>query len=149
MNAATATNDLRRKALLFIASTAALCGLLFGYDTGVISGALLFLKKDFALSAFQQGVVTSAVLAGAAVGAGFSGRLTDHFGRRRMVIAVAITQNALAMPTAVITESIENTRSSTASADCLSTRAPWHCTFRRQRPIDTGPTPAPGYTVNC
>ncbi|MGZ3708293.1 MAG: sugar porter family MFS transporter [Bdellovibrionota bacterium] len=90
MNAATATNDLRRKALLFIASTAALCGLLFGYDTGVISGALLFLKKDFALSAFQQGVVTSAVLAGAAVGAGFSGRLTDHFGRRRMVIAVAI-----------------------------------------------------------
>jgi sugar porter (SP) family MFS transporter len=90
VNAAAATNVLRRKALLFIASTAALCGLLFGYDTGVISGALLFLKKDFALSAFQQGVVTSAVLAGAAVGAGFSGRLTDHFGRRRMVIAVAI-----------------------------------------------------------
>jgi MFS transporter, SP family, galactose:H+ symporter len=90
VSAATPTNVLRQKALLFIAATAALCGLLFGYDTGVISGALLFLKKDFALSAFQQGVVTSAVLAGAAVGAGFSGRLTDHFGRRRMVIAVAI-----------------------------------------------------------
>ena len=56
----------------------------------MISGALLFLKKDFALSAFLQGIVTSAVLAGAAVGAGFSGRLADRFGRRRMVIAVAI-----------------------------------------------------------
>src|SRR5258708_3239071 len=80
----------KERSLLLIAATAALCGLLFGYDTGVISGALLFLKKDFALSVFLQGVVTSAVLAGAAAGAGFSGRLTDHFGRRRMVIAVAI-----------------------------------------------------------
>jgi sugar porter (SP) family MFS transporter len=84
------TYDQQQRALLFIAATAALCGLLFGYDTGVISGALLFLKNDFGLTAFQQGVVTSAVLAGAAAGAGFSGRLTDHFGRRRMVIAVAV-----------------------------------------------------------
>src|SRR5580658_7115667 len=76
--------------VILIASTAALCGLLFGYDTGVISGALLFLKKDFLLSPFLQGVVTSAVLAGAAAGAGFSGRMADRFGRRRMVIAVAI-----------------------------------------------------------
>ena len=80
----------KERALLLIAATAALCGLLFGYDTGVISGALLFLKKDFTLSAFQQGVVTSAVLAGAAAGAGYSGRLADRFGRRRTVIAVAI-----------------------------------------------------------
>jgi MFS transporter, SP family, galactose:H+ symporter len=76
--------------VILIASTAALCGLLFGYDTGVISGALLFLKKDFLLSPFLQGVVTSAVLAGAAAGAGFSGRMADRFGRRRMVIAVAV-----------------------------------------------------------
>jgi MFS family permease len=78
------------KSLLLIKATAALCGLLFGYDTGVISGALLFLKKDFGLSPLLQGEVTSAVLAGAALGAGFSGRLADHFGRRRMVIAVAV-----------------------------------------------------------
>lgn len=87
MKAATYGTD---KSLLLIAATAALCGLLFGYDTGVISGALLFLKKDFALSPFLQGGVTSAVLAGAALGAGFSGRLADRFGRRRMVIAVAV-----------------------------------------------------------
>jgi sugar porter (SP) family MFS transporter len=88
--AAGANERHKERVLLLIAATAALCGLLFGYDTGVISGALLFLKKDFVLSAFAQGVVTSAVLAGAAAGAGFSGRLADRFGRRRMVIAVAI-----------------------------------------------------------
>ena len=78
-----------RHPVVFIAATAALCGLLFGYDTGVISGALLFLKKDFMLSPFLQGVVTSSALAGAALGAGFSGRLADRFGRRLMVIVVA------------------------------------------------------------
>jgi len=79
-----------RDPVVLIAATAAVCGLLFGYDTGVISGALLFLKKDFAMSPLLQGVVTSSVLAGAAAGAGFSGQLTDRFGRRRLVIAVAV-----------------------------------------------------------
>ncbi len=79
-----------REPVVWIAATAALCGLLFGYDTGVISGALLFLKKDFLLSPLWQGVVTSAALAGAAAGAAFSGRLADRFGRRPMVIAVAV-----------------------------------------------------------
>ncbi|SRR5579883_65594 len=74
----------------WIAAVAALCGLLFGYDTGVISGALLFIRKDFVLSPFLQGAVTSAVLAGATAGAGFSGRLADRFGRRRMILAVAV-----------------------------------------------------------
>ena len=86
------TNDERRadRFVVRIASVAAICGLLFGFDTGVISGALLFLKTDFSLSPWWEGVVTSAVLAGACAGAGFSGRLTDRLGRRRMVIAVAI-----------------------------------------------------------
>jgi sugar porter (SP) family MFS transporter len=73
-----------------VAVVAAICGFLFGYDTGVISGALLFIRKDFTLSRWMQSVVTSAVLAGAALGAGFSGSLADRFGRRRMVIAVAV-----------------------------------------------------------
>jgi sugar porter (SP) family MFS transporter len=76
--------------IYLVAVIAALCGLLFGYDTGVISGALLFLKRDFNLSPWLQGVVTGAVLGGATLGAGLSGRLADRFGRRRMVIAVAI-----------------------------------------------------------
>ncbi len=72
------------------AAFAALGGLLFGYDTGVISGAELFLQKDFALSTFALEVIVSGVLAGAAVGALLGGRLADLFGRRRLLIATAI-----------------------------------------------------------
>ena len=61
---------------------AALGGLLFGYDTGVISGALLFIKKQFALSVFHQELVVSVVLVGAAIAALGGGRLADRIGRR-------------------------------------------------------------------
>jgi len=72
------------------AGFAALGGLLFGYDTGVISGAELFLRKDFALSTFALEVIVSGVLAGAAVGALGGGRLADLFGRRKLLIATSI-----------------------------------------------------------
>src|SRR3984893_2513365 len=74
----------------FAAAFAALGGLLFGYDTGVISGAELFLKNDFTLSTFALEVIVSGVLAGAAVGAMLGGRLADLFGRRRLLIVTAI-----------------------------------------------------------
>jgi len=74
----------------FVAAMCALGGLLFGYDTGVISGALLFIKKDFALSASMQGFVVSALLAGALVGAIACGPLSDRFGRRKIVILAAL-----------------------------------------------------------
>src|SRR5579884_715387 len=69
---------------------AALGGLLFGYDTGVISGAELFLKNDFALSTFVLEVIVSGVLAGAAIGSLAGGRLADVYGRRRLLLATAI-----------------------------------------------------------
>ncbi|MCA1729607.1 MAG: sugar porter family MFS transporter [Actinobacteria bacterium] len=72
------------------ATTCALGGLLFGYDTGIISGALLFIKKDLGLSAFLQSAVVSAILVGAIVGAGTSGPLADRFGRRKMTIVAAV-----------------------------------------------------------
>jgi len=79
-----------RKGFVYVASSvAALGGLLFGYDTGVISGALLFVKRDFALSAWSQELVVSAVLAGAIVGAISAGLLADRFGRRLTVILTA------------------------------------------------------------
>ncbi len=75
---------------IMAAGTAATGGFLFGYDTGVISGALLFLSSSFALSTEMQGVVTSAVLAGACLAAGFGGWLADHFGRRFVMLDVAL-----------------------------------------------------------
>lgn len=68
----------------------ALAGLLFGYDTGVISGAILFVKTDFSLSRTSEELVVSAVLMGAVIGAIFGGRLADRLGRRKVLIQVAI-----------------------------------------------------------
>jgi sugar porter (SP) family MFS transporter len=69
---------------------AGLGGLLFGYDTGVISGAELFFKNDFSLSTFALEIIVSGVLAGAAAGALAGGRLADLFGRRTLLIATAL-----------------------------------------------------------
>ena len=72
-----------------LAAIASLGGLLFGYDTGVISGALLFLKEEFALTPLMQGVTTGVVLAGATVGAACGGALADRYGRKAVIIATA------------------------------------------------------------
>ncbi|MEU6996620.1 MFS transporter [Streptomyces sp. NPDC046465] len=69
----------------------ALGGLLFGFDTGVISGALLFLKEDFHLTSFQEGAVISSLLLGAAAGALWSGGPADRWGRRKTLIVIAAT----------------------------------------------------------
>jgi MFS transporter, SP family, sugar:H+ symporter len=68
----------------------ALGGLLFGYDTGVISGAVLFITKDFGLSPFMQGAVVAALLLGAMLGAACAGPLSDRLGRRRLIMIAAI-----------------------------------------------------------
>lgn len=73
-----------------IALIAALNGLLFGFDIGVISGALLYINETFTLTPFLEGVVTSSMLIGAMIGAAIGGRLSDRFGRRRVTFAGAI-----------------------------------------------------------
>jgi SP family galactose:H+ symporter-like MFS transporter len=78
------------KFVYIAAAFAALGGLLFGYDTGVISGAELFIKNDFTLSTFALEVIVSGVLAGAATGALAGGRLADRFGRRKLLIVTAL-----------------------------------------------------------
>ncbi len=65
----------------------ALGGILWGFDTGVISGALLYIPDDIPLSPLQQGFVVSGLLVGAMLGAGLSGRLADSLGRRRLIFA--------------------------------------------------------------
>jgi sugar porter (SP) family MFS transporter len=68
--------------ITFVSGLAAIAGLLFGYDTGIISGAILFIKKDFDLSPAQVGLVVSAVLFGALIGSAFCSKITDRLGRR-------------------------------------------------------------------
>ncbi|GAA2097027.1 sugar porter family MFS transporter [Streptomyces albiaxialis] len=72
-----------------VALVAAIGGLLFGYDTGVISGALLDIESDFGLSSFGSGVVVSSILVGAMIGAAGAGNLSDRYGRRPVLVAAA------------------------------------------------------------
>jgi sugar porter (SP) family MFS transporter len=80
---------------------AALGGLLFGYDTGVISGAILFVKGEFSLSPTMEEIVVSAVLLGAILGASAGGALTGRFGRRKMIILAGIVFTLSAIGTAL------------------------------------------------
>jgi sugar porter (SP) family MFS transporter len=70
-----------------IAAIAAIGGLLFGYDTGVISGALLFIKKDLNAGPLAQEAIVSVLLLGAACGAVLSGWSADRIGRRNTQLA--------------------------------------------------------------
>jgi sugar porter (SP) family MFS transporter len=78
------------KFVYVVAAIAALAGLLFGYDTGVISGALLFIRPQFNLGAAEEGMVVSGVLFGATLSAMLSGRLTDVFGRKRLIQVISV-----------------------------------------------------------
>lgn len=82
----------RRRAMHQVIMTAAIAGLgglLFGYDTGIIASALLFIEPEFGLSSFGSGLVVAAVPIGAVGGALFAGRLSDTYGRRLMILISA------------------------------------------------------------
>ena len=68
------------------AGLAALNGLLFGFDTGIISGAFLYINDTFAMSPLVEGIVMSGAMAGAALGAAVGGKLADRIGRRRLIL---------------------------------------------------------------
>ncbi|MDJ0459716.1 sugar porter family MFS transporter [Arthrobacter sp. NQ7] len=65
-------------------------GLLFGYDTGVLNGALSFMSSYFDITAWQEGLITFVLLIGAAAGAFLGGRISDRYGRRGFIIALAV-----------------------------------------------------------
>lgn len=74
----------------FVAIITSIAGLLFGFDTGTISGAILFMTDDFHLTAQTTGLVVSSMLIGATIGSMTSGRLTDLLGRRKMLLACCV-----------------------------------------------------------
>lgn len=84
----------------FITLVSTIGGLCFGYDTGVISGALIFMKYDLNLTPVQEGFITSFLLFGAALGSLFGGYLSDKQGRRKNLLWVAAIFIAGALGTA-------------------------------------------------
>ena len=76
--------------VIIIAAIAATGGLLFGFDTGVISGAIPFFRDFWTLSDKQVEWIATAGLIGAIFGAALSGRITDILGRKKVIIVAAI-----------------------------------------------------------
>ena len=74
---------------LAVTVTAATIGVIYGYDTGVIAGALLFIPKEFNLSTSETSSIATAVALGMIVGALAAGRVADRIGRRVTMIAIA------------------------------------------------------------
>ncbi|XP_058731853.1 probable inositol transporter 2 [Vicia villosa] len=75
--------------VLRLAFSAGIGGLLFGYDTGVISGALLYIKDDFKdvdTKTWLQEAIVSTALAGAIIGAAVGGWINDRFGRKKAIL---------------------------------------------------------------
>lgn len=78
------------KRIYLMSCIAAIAGLLFGFDTGVISGAILFINQAFHLSHLQTEIVISSVLLGAVLGASLSGRLCDIIGRKKIILITSL-----------------------------------------------------------
>lgn len=79
-----------RKRIGLISIVACFGGLLFGYDTGVINGALRPMSEELGLTAVSEGVVTSSLVFAAALGAVTCGKICDKVGRRSTIIALAL-----------------------------------------------------------
>ena len=84
-----------------VSLVAALGGLLFGYDTGVINGAIGPLKAHFELSGVQEGWAMGCALIGCALGAGLAGVLSDWLGRKKVLVFSAVMFFVSAVGTAV------------------------------------------------
>lgn len=75
--------------MMLASGIAAIGGFLYGFDTGIISGALLSIADEFKLGQTMQELVASAILLGASTGRFCSGGISDRFGRRATIMTIA------------------------------------------------------------
>jgi SP family galactose:H+ symporter-like MFS transporter len=76
--------------IYIIAAIAGIAGFLFGFDEGVIAGALHLLRGQFAINPFDEGLMTAAVPLGALAGAVLAGQTTERYGRRALLLVAAV-----------------------------------------------------------
>lgn len=100
----TSLDDVKQSGMRFVTLVsviAALGGLLFGFDTAVVSGAIGFLGEKFDLNKVQEGWAVSSLIVGCVIGAGFSGILSDRFGRKKVLIGAAALFTVSSIGTAI------------------------------------------------
>ena len=98
------TNEKKQGSILFVVGVccvAALGGLLFGYDTGVINGSLKFVQLKFDLSPAMKGFAASSALLACIFGAAFAGFLSDRLGRKKVLMLSAMLFLISAVGTAI------------------------------------------------
>lgn len=78
-------------------------GLLFGYDTGIVSGSLLLIGDNWSLSTIWREAIVSATIGAAAISALVAGYLADVFGRKKVIMAASLifTAGAVIMGSAI------------------------------------------------
>jgi SP family xylose:H+ symportor-like MFS transporter len=90
-----------RAYVALVCLVAALGGLLFGYDTAVIAGAIGFLQEHFQLDATQKGWAAACALLGCVIGVSFAGEFSDRLGRKKTLILAGVLFLVSAVGTAV------------------------------------------------
>ena len=88
--AAGASREGSSALLYFVTLAAAVGGFLFGYDTGVVSGAMLLLEKDFSLSRHQQELIVSVTLVGCMLSTFVSNVVSERLGRRFLIFVSSL-----------------------------------------------------------
>src|SRR5690242_11242260 len=76
--------------LVLVCAIAAIGGFLFGFDTAVISGVVGFVKGEFDMSAAMEGWFVSCALLGCIIGVAAAGKLSDSYGRKKILLLSAL-----------------------------------------------------------
>jgi len=114
-----------RRYVVLVSMVAAIGGFLFGYDLAVVSGAIIFLQKQFHLDGYAVGFAIGSAQIGCILAPFFAGSLSDRLGRKRTLFAAALLFGLAAMGTALP----RNMAEFNAFASWLALPSAWHRWF--------------------